>query len=235
MNNLSFCFLAYGDEHIKEFNHISKLLLTFGDIFVCTDNRSKIIENVNITETSESFNYNLKRKSIEQALKKFDTILVMDTDYHLIDENINFSVFNDLLDGLYITWIDDKVDFMGEKISTCDINNKYFTKLDKLNISNNKLFFIDECVFLLKISDKNKKIKFIENWNYIFNETKDIQPNNGNNGAIEGLIIYLSCLLSNINIYKVSDYKSLDKLFNNFYHYSKEMNKNFYNTKKTLI
>lgn len=235
MNDFAICFLAYNDEHIDEFNHISKSLLPFKNIFVCTNRINKIVENVNIIETTESFNYNLKRKSIEFALKKFDIILVMDTDY-IVDKNIKFSVFNDIVDGLYITWINDTVDFMGKKISVCDTTNEYFNKLHKLNTTNKNLFFIDECIFLLKITDENKKIKFIESWNYIFNETEDVQPNNGNNGAIEGLIIYLSCLLSDINIYKVYDYKKLDNLFNNFYHYFKENNKEkIYNTNKTLI
>jgi hypothetical protein len=237
-NNFAVCYLAYDDEHINEFNYISKSLLELDNfnIFVCTNNKYKIIQDVNIIETKEFFNFNLKRKSIEIALKKFDIILVMDTDYKIINKNIDFSFLYELNDGIYVKWFDNMVDFMGEKMSSSDNNNLYINKLYELNTINNELFFIDECIFLLKISDEIKKNNFIENWNNIFNETVHVQPNNGKNGAIEGLIIYLSCLLSGIDIYKVDDYNKINNLFNKFYHYSQEINKEkIYSINKTLI
>lgn len=236
MTKIAFCFLAVGNEHINEFNYISNKLSKFGEIFVCTDDESKINKNFNIIKNNDAFNYNLKRKSIDNALKTHDTIIAMDTDYYLINDNLNFSSIDQLSDGMYVVWIDNSVFFMKDIITIENTKSEYVKKLIELNDTNKDLFFIDECIFLLKISDKEKKNNFINNWNKIFLETEHIQPNNKNNGAMEGLIIYLSCLKSGIDVYETKKFELLQKQLNNFYHYSKENNKeSIYNLHKNKI
>ena len=64
MKEFALCFLAYGDEHIDEFNDVSKKILSthpLSNIFVLTDDKSKIHnQSINIFETQEEFNFNLK-------------------------------------------------------------------------------------------------------------------------------------------------------------------------------
>ena len=72
-----FCFLAYGEEHINEFNIVAKSLLQINPkyrIIVGTDSPEQIIKGIyRVIEIKEPFNYNLKRIVIEGALKEFDT------------------------------------------------------------------------------------------------------------------------------------------------------------------
>ena len=77
-----FCFLAYGEEHIKEFNIVAKSILKLNSnykIIVGTDSPIDIIDGVYQTILiNEPFNYNLKRIVIEHSLKEFNTILFFD-------------------------------------------------------------------------------------------------------------------------------------------------------------
>lgn len=223
---IGFCFLAYGDEHIDECNILIQKLLKYNSpikIFVGTDKPEKIIKHNSIKTTLivEDFNYNLKRVAIEQALKECNTIISLDTDFYVLS-NGDFSYFENIEDGVYVSWIGKEVDFMGVNV-----------KLDYPNLS-----FIDESILLIKISDKLTKNLFIKNWETIFKETEFVQPNNGKPGAIEGLIIYLSSIKSNLNVKSMWDYKNLILFLDGFYHYTRDLNKNKLikaNVKKELI
>ena len=93
-------FLAFGEEHINEFNTTTKQLLDFDNnlhIYVVTDNK-ELIENkdIHIREIDEPFNYNLKRKSFDFAFEQHNVVMYMDTDI-LIKKDINdilFSAYN---------------------------------------------------------------------------------------------------------------------------------------------
>jgi len=82
--NYGICFLAYGEEYIKEFNIVAESLIKLNNefkIFVVTDQPDWIINGVyKIIKVEEEFNFNLKRIVIEEALKENDTILFLDTD-----------------------------------------------------------------------------------------------------------------------------------------------------------
>ena len=157
-------------------------------------------------------------------MAEHDVVLSMDTDMFITGENVNFSLLHDIEDGMYVWWLDKEVDFMGENITINGdgknkVNNQYLKELHRLNNTNKGLFFLDECFILLKLSDVKKKELFIDNWEYIYEETLYTQPNNGIIGAMEGLIIYLSCLRSDIDVYNVNHNNEFYfKFFCNFYH-----------------
>ena len=73
MKEFALCFLAYGDEHIKEFNKVcNKILVShpLSNIFVLTNDKSKIDNHtINIFEKQEDFNFNLKRYIIFWVIK----------------------------------------------------------------------------------------------------------------------------------------------------------------------
>lgn len=80
MGKFGLCFLAYGDEHITEFNNLENNLNNY-PTFVLTNNRSLISSTTsNIIETTEEFNFNLKRYAVNSAFQKYDTIVLLDTD-----------------------------------------------------------------------------------------------------------------------------------------------------------
>lgn len=221
---ISLSFLAIGKKHIKECLFIINSLIKNNKLnfVVVTDDPDSFINlPIKIIKIDENFNYNLKRKPLQEALKLSDISIMMDTDILIFNNRINFSILYNIPDGLYVTWRNDSVNFMGKKISIND-KNEYFEKLKTFNNSNIPLQFIDEYFIILKLSDNEKKIEFIKNWNKYFEKTKEIQPNNGRPGAIEGLIIYLSAILSNINIYDIRDNNKILLFVKNFYHYNKE-------------
>ena len=200
MNKIALCFLVYGDEHIKEFNELIKSLPN-SNIFVITNDKSKIEDlSINIIETQEEFNFNLKRYVIKEAFKQYDTIVLLDTDIK-INSNF-FSKINNLnSDGMWVKWIDPKLTHKGTRL---DIrNNQYCIELNKLNTSNLQLQFIPEFCVIIKIKDINKRIQFTNLWNDIHFKIKKYEPTDRHHnlkGAIEGCIMYLSCLNLGINI-----------------------------------
>jgi hypothetical protein len=217
--NYALCFLAYGDEHIVEFNTISKQILLSNPkvhIFVLTDDKSKIDNSsITIIETQEEFNFNLKRYIIEEALKEYDTIVLLDTDIKIL--NNSFSFLSEITDdGIYVKWIDNRLTHNGVRLDVN--NNSYLIELTKFNKTKLPIRFIPEYCVILRLSDLDTKTKFIENWNHIYTNTIDIQPKDrhyGLHGAIEGCIMYVSCLNSNIPIIH-----SNNKLFDSITHYA---------------
>jgi hypothetical protein len=201
--NFAICFLAYGDEHIDEFNLICKELLNINsnlNIFVCTNDVSKIKnKKINIIETKEKFNYNLKKEAIKCALKKFNTIVCMDTDM-VLRKNINFEAIDNLDDGLYITTSPFKNFKYKKKLISINkiLNDTEYGNSLKVYANTNDLYSIDEQIFILKINDLNKKNAFINHWDYIFN---NFQSNDFNQyGMYEGLNIFTAAKLSDIVI-----------------------------------
>jgi hypothetical protein len=232
--DFAICFLAYGNEHINEFNIICNSLLTLNanlNIFVCTNDVSKINnKNINIIETAKQFNYNLKRESIKFALKKFDTILCMDTDM-VLRNNIDFSIIDNLLeDGLYLTQSPYRVfRYRGQLVSSYGIlNNTNYGKLLKEYANTNDLYFSDEQIFVLKIKDKSKKENFINHWDYIFDNFQPIELNEY--GMYEGLNIYTSAKLSELSIHLPNT--NLNTFFKSFSHYGWDVKKT--NTKNLI-
>ena len=153
MKEFALCFLAYGDEHIDEFNDVSKKILSthpLSNIFVLTDDKSKIHnQSINIFETQEEFNFNLKRCVISEAFKTYDTIIMLDTDVDIK----SFQYISDIqLDGMYVKWIDPKLTHKGTRLDMR--NNQYGIELSKLNTHKTPIQFIPEFCIYLKITGK---------------------------------------------------------------------------------
>lgn len=215
MDKFSLCFLAYGDEHITEFNNLKNHLDDY-PIFVLTDNSNLISSNIpNIIQTTEEFNFNLKRYVVDSAFQKYDTVVLLDTDIDIQ----TFEFIDEIkTDGMYVEWIDPKLTHKGIRLDSK--NNKYLVELGKLNSHNLPIQFIPEYCVIIKISDINKRKQFVERWGEIHNMVKDVEPTDRHynlNGAIEGCIMYLTCMDLNIpiipigNKLKVTHYTSHSK------------------------
>lgn len=196
--DIALCFLAYGDEHITEFNNLGNYLSDY-PTFVLTNDKTKIKnKSINVIETTEDFNFNLKRYSVQEAFKNYDTVVLLDTD---VDMN-SFSITSEIeLDGVYVKWVDPKLTHKGFRMDTK--NNEYLIELSKLNKHSLPIQFIPEFCIAIKISDYTKRIKFIERWSQIHNLIKKFEPTDRHhnlNGAVEGCIIYLTSMDLNIPI-----------------------------------
>lgn len=238
MKKIGICILAYGEEHIDETNFLIENLLKYNNqinIYVCTDNIHKLHKNVNqIIFTNEDFNYNLKRISVSVALNECDIIVMMDSDIIIRNGNVNFHDLNYIDDGLYSSLLSTNY----KRLRKFNYTEPYQKFLYGQN-SHNDLRCIFEYLVILKITDKQKKADFINNWNFLYNETKNIQPysfDGSKYGAMEGLIMYVSSMKSNIKNYDSSDNPISNCFFNCFYHYNSEKDKLFFkkNQKKLL-
>lgn len=217
MNNFGLCFLAYGTEHIDEFNVLSADILSRNpslNIFALTNDKTKINTNVHIIETGEEFNFNLKRLVIDEAFKHYDTVILLDTDIKILD--YSFTFMSDVVsDGMYVKWISPKLTHKGFRLD--NRNNDYCVELEKLNGSNLPIQFIPEYCVVIKIGDQSKRIEFTGRWGDIHNKIKDVEPTDRHydlNGAVEGCIMYLTCLDLNVPI------KQSDNLFGSIVHYA---------------
>lgn len=192
MINFALCFLAYGNEHINEFNNLNIFNLNL-PIFVLTNDKSKIDNiSVNVIETHQEFNFNLKRHVVAEAFKQYDTIILMDTDVNIT----SFSFLSEVnTDRVWVKWIAPKLTHKGNRLNIH--NNEYCVELSKLNKHNLPIQFIPEFCVIIKIEDIDKRFKFIERWDEIHNLIKQFEPTDRHynlNGAIEGCIIYLTCM-----------------------------------------
>jgi hypothetical protein len=224
MCKISICLLAIGDEHIKEslnlINSIKRIIKYNFNYYVGTDKPEMFIgENIITKKITENFNYNLKRVPIEMGLEHGSTIIFLDSDNVAIND-IDFEQLEKVDDGCYGTIYHDK-------LVNVD-NNSYYEKLH--NFSKNKYiphFF--EHQIMIKLSDIQKRKRFIDNWELIYNETKDVQIHSkGRHGSEEGLIIGLSCVLSDINIIDIVIKNETIQYFNVFHHYCEELDKTKY-------
>lgn len=230
MIDFGICCVAFGDEHIDEFNLLSQSLYNINPdihIYVYTNNGSKIIDKrVYVTESNLKWNFNLKKESIKIALSKHDTILFMDTDMY-VKKDLNFDILNDFIDdGLYLTRIPHKI-FKYKEGETISIHNmihktKYGEYIKTLVNDYNDLVFTEEQFFILKLSNQDKKDKFYEIWDIIYQNTKDL---NSHKDSIfeEGLNIYLACVLSDTTLHGIKT--SMKILYNYFVHYGNDFKK----------
>jgi lipopolysaccharide biosynthesis glycosyltransferase len=203
MINFALCFLAYGDEHITELNSIGNTLSNY-PTFVLTDDKTKIKnKSINVIETTEDFNFNLKRYSVKEAFRNYDTIVMLDTDVNI--QSLSF-VSEITSDGMYVEWVDPKLTHKGFRMDSK--NNEYLIELSKLNNHKLPIQFIPEFCVVIKISDIDKRIQFVERWGEVHNSVKQFEPTDRHynlNGAIEGCIMYLTCMDLDIPIIPYSD------------------------------
>lgn len=225
-----FSFLAYGEEHIKEFNIVAKSILKLNPdykIIVGTDSPIDIIDGTyNIIEINEPFNYNLKRIVIEHSLKEFNTILFLDTDI-FIRYGINFSILDNLEDGMYAAEIVGLAKLC-DAGGSLEYMREYLDELGKTY--KDELFLINEGIFILNLSDIKQKKDFIKYWKEIDIQTRPYHkvaydlP-----GAMEGLIMWIAVQKSNIKLTLMEG--EIEKLFNFISHFGSRNRK----LEKTLI
>jgi hypothetical protein len=223
MCKIGICILAVGDEHIEEslnlINSIKKIIEYNFDYYIATDKPEMFVdENIKTKKITERFNYNLKRIPIELGLEYTDTIIFLDSDTVAI-KNINFNEIENLRDGIYGSLVYNLITVNYEK---------YHEKI--FNISNNtNIPYFFEHNLIIKLSDVEKRKKFIQNWEYIFEETKDVQNySKGHYGSCEGIIIGLSCVLSEIEIIDIVVENEYLQYFLVFHHYCNELDKSKY-------
>ena len=196
-----FCFLAYGQEHINEFNIVAKSILKLNTdykIIVGTDSPVDIINGVYRTILiEEQFNYNLKRIVIEESLKEYDTILFLDTDIFLRN-GVDFSVLTNLENGMYVAEIVD-LDKLKDIYGSLEYMKDYLNKLKE--IYSKELFLVHEGLFVLHLTNDIQKKDFIKYWKEIDIETRphhklayDLP------GAMEGIIIWIAIQKANIKL-----------------------------------
>lgn len=195
------CFLAYGKEHIKEFNTAAKELLTLKPeckVIVGTDSPNEITVNTYKTiKIKEEFNYNLKRVVIEEALKEFDMLMFLDTDV-FIRNGIDFSILDKVSDGLYVAEVVD-LDKLRDIYGSLDYMKEYLNELRL--IYSEELFLVHEGYFVLKLKSREQKDSFVSRWKEIDNQTRPYQklaydlP-----GAMEGIIMWIAAQKSSIRV-----------------------------------
>jgi len=215
-----FCFLAYGEEHINEFNIVAKSILKLNTnfkIIVGTDNPEDIIHGVyDIIQINEGFNYNLKRLVIEHAFKEFDTILFLDTDI-FIKTGVDFSILDELNDGMYAAEIVG-LDRLKDVYGSLEYMREYLDELTK--IYSNEFFLIHEGIFVLELKNNKQKEDFIKYWKEIDIQTRPYHklaydlP-----GAMEGIIIWIAIQKANIKLTLMEG--KIENLFRCIRHYGK--------------
>ncbi len=196
-----FCFLAYGDEHINEFNIVAKSLLNLNSeykIIVGTDCPDRLIEGIyKVVKIEEPFNYNLKRVVIEKALKEFDMLMFLDTDIFL-RTGIDFSILDKVSDGMYVAEV-VTLDKLKDVYGSLDYMKEYLDELR--SIYSEELFLVHEGYFVLKLKSKEQKENFINYWEKVDTQTRPYQrlaydlP-----GAMEGIIIWIAAQKSSIRV-----------------------------------
>ena len=215
-----FCFLAYGEEHINEFNTVVKMLWKIDSnykVVVATDSPKDIIEGVyKVVEIKEEFNYNLKRVALAAALKESNTVVFLDTDTFL-RTGINFSELDNLENGMYAAEIVN-LDSLKDVYGSLDYMKDYLKELTK--VYTDELFLVHEGYFVLKIEDKEQKKSFIEYWEDIDKQTRPHQrlaydlP-----GAMEGIIMWIALQKAKIDV-KLTD-ERVAKVFDRLSHFGK--------------
>lgn len=218
------CSIAFGDEHIREYNALIDHVLNINKdlkFIVTTDNPEKIDHrSYRIIPYYDPFNYNLKRISIEEALKETDTIFYLDTDV-IVSKEIDFSIVSDLpKNTFYINHLFDMSE--QKKDGSMDYIKEYLMTIDE-NYQNLKL--VGEAVFLLKC-DKTVGDRFIRAWEKLDTETRICQPvKNGNQGVMEGFIIWSAIIESGLDHHDINSESVVRKLFKNIIHLEQDGNK----------
>lgn len=215
-----FCFLAYGEEHINEFNAVVKTLWKVDSnykVVVATDSPSDIVEGVfKIVELKEEFNYNLKRVALAGALEESNTVVFLDTDTFL-RTGIDFSELSNLEDGMYAAEVVD-LDSLRDVYGSLDYMKEYLEELSKAY--SGELFLVHEGYFVLKVKDDEQKKNFIQYWENIDKQTRPYQrlaydlP-----GAMEGIIMWIALQKAKISINLTEE--KVARVFDRLSHFGK--------------
>jgi len=215
-----FCFLAYGEEHINEFNAVAKSLLKLDPtykIVVATDLPKAIIDGTyKIVKLEEEFNYTLKRVALAAALEESNTVVFLDTDTFL-RTGINFSELDSLENAMYAAEVVD-LDSLRDIYGSLDYMKEYLEELTKIH--SKELFLVHEGYFVLKIEDTKQREDFIRYWEDIDKQTRPYQrfaydlP-----GAMEGIIMWIALQKAKIDI-KSTD-ERVAKVFDRLSHFGK--------------
>lgn len=199
IKNYGLTFLAFGQEHIEEFNTTVKCLFDLDnhlDIFVITDDETLIEnKNIHIREIKEPFNYNLKRKSFEFAFEHHNIVTFMDTDV-VFNSKLDLDYIGTVDEGMYVRWLGEEIEYINQKMTINDILKTEYGKL----LEDDNIKFINEFLMILRIDNPEKRNSFIKTWDDLNHKTLSCQPNNGQNGSLEGLIVYTICNRLNIKI-----------------------------------
>ena len=230
-----FCFLAYGDEHIDEFNIVAKSLLKLNPeykIIVGTDSEDKIIDGVyKIIKIDEPFNYNLKRIVIKEAFVDFNTLIlwtfIMCADIkftpailnsHLCTHNIFSIEFLQRKAGninlmMMSVWKKDIRD-----IIVNNIGNMLYTTLlnEEVEISNNtKMTLLDMSLYCNTFYDMLKDNKIESNQiSLVFNEINNFIQTLNECPLIENIIklkLYYDEKISEQDIFLFAAYDQTEK------------------------
>lgn len=204
--NYGICFLAYGKEHIDEFNIVAKSLLEINKdfkIFVATNEPDWIIDGIyKIIKIYEEFNFNLKRIVIEHALNEVNTILFLDTDVFVMND-ADFSIINNVKNNTFYAAEIVGLNKLKDVYGSLDYMKEYLDIL--VPMIDTSLLLVHEGMFILNVSGKEKE-EFLNIWKEIDLQTKPYQKMAyGLLGAMEGIIIYISLLKSNVVLKQATD------------------------------
>jgi hypothetical protein len=217
---IGFCFLAYGDEYVREFLQIAPNFPK-EDIIVTSDRQ---IEDYTTIIVNEDFNFHLRVKAIEKALETYDNVLSLDTDHYIRGLDLNsFSKFYNK--GVVTKWFGDEVQYLGENITSDALSNGLTSRKDvnefgrMLYFLNNseQVKFLDESVLFISITNKESKFKFVDIYKKLINHTENKQPYRETDktyGALEGCLMYVCFKLSNLELHTES--KFLNKIFHHY-------------------
>ncbi len=215
-----FCFLAYGEEHINEFNIVAKSLLGLNSeykIVVGTDCPDQLIEGVyRVIKIEEPFNYNLKRVVIEEALNEFDTLMFLDTDI-FIRNGVDFGILDKVGVGIHVAEVVN-LDKLRDVYGSLEYMRDYLSELSLIHLDD--LYLVHEGYFILKVENKEQGDSFIKYWREIDTQTRPYQklaydlP-----GAMEGIIIWIALQKSGIEV-KLPE-ADVTKVFNQISHFGR--------------
>lgn len=221
MNKIGICILSIGDEFILEtinlINSVKANIEYNFKFYIGTDKPDNFIgENITTILITDEFNYNLKRIPLEKSLNECDIVIFLDSDSVAL-RNVDFKNLEEVDDALYGLIYND---YNYENLK------EYHDVIFDMNNNDKNIPYIFEYIFIIKLNDQNKKNNFIENWNMIFNETQKQQPlSKFKNGSNEGLIIGLSCLMSDIKIVDPIVNSEMFQYFGVFHHYGEQLDK----------
>ena len=216
MSNICYVFLAYGEEYIEEFLRIAPFFPK-EHILVCSNRK---IEKYNTLTTNNPFNFNLKLTALTKALKKYNKVLILDTD--TIIKDFNPDLLSELESGLTVKWFGERVTYLDSSITSKSLSNGT-TIFNDVNDYGKTLFkeykntlrFIDESCLFFNFTNEQQKAMFISTLEYYFSKLKNKYPiREGKVGSLEGCLLYVIASQVNLGIYKNKEI--FDKMF---YHY----------------
>ena len=220
--DFAICFLAYGEEHINEFNIVAQSLLDLHQslkIYVGTNTPELIKPCIYKTITlGDEFNYNLKREILEYALRDFNTVMLLDTDV-FIKGGIDFSAVKDLPDK-NILFYDELVDLeeLKDVYGSLEYMKDYLDILELVH--NDDLKLVHEGLFTVKLIDQEVKVKFLETWRRLDLVTRPYQKKAYDQpGAMEGILLYISLIRAGIQIEDATSILELKKLYSHIAHF----------------